>query len=204
LFPVATAFVTRRDRSDTDPSDSTSIASIYIRPLRDDDLYAVATIISDSFAIGKGWWKWMQPIFYIGLCEDLRSRLSAVNADRCYLVAAISLADGREKIVGTSEITMRADVVSQVKGQIAYIANVAVCKTWRRQGIARLLLDRSERMAADWSQQYVYLHVMADNPAALNLYSQRGYIHLNSDRPWHILPWRRRDRWLFRKSLTDP
>jgi len=54
-----------------------------------------------------------------------------------------------------------------------YISNVCVAESCRRRGVAQALMAAAEHLAgAGWGYDSVFLHVQADNPAALSLYGK--------------------------------
>lgn len=66
--------------------------------------------------------------------------------------------------------------VVQVKGDAAYLANLAVALEWRRKSVATLALEK----VTDWSRQRgfrrIELHVQEENLAAQLLYKKNGFM----------------------------
>jgi len=58
----------------------------------------------------------------------------------------------------------------------AYISNLAVSGSLRRQGIGEAVLKHAERLASDWGCDEIYLHVDPMNVAAYKLYLKAGYV----------------------------
>lgn len=56
----------------------------------------------------------------------------------------------------------------------AYFANVCTAPSLRRQGLAASLLQYGERVALRQGARYMYVHVIASNTPALELYTKRG------------------------------
>lgn len=56
-----------------------------------------------------------------------------------------------------------------------YITNVAVTKSERRKGVARLLLEKAEETAREHGCRFITLEVRKSNEAAISLYSGQGY-----------------------------
>jgi ribosomal protein S18 acetylase RimI-like enzyme len=56
----------------------------------------------------------------------------------------------------------------------AYVACMAVERGARRGGAASALLGAAERLAGKWRQNWVLLHVYADNFPGLRLYHRNG------------------------------
>jgi ribosomal protein S18 acetylase RimI-like enzyme len=64
----------------------------------------------------------------------------------------------------------------------AYVERLVVSPTYRRQGIARLLLAGAEELARDSGKESVGLHVSGNNLAALRLYEAEGYAEAGRQR----------------------
>lgn len=71
-------------------------------------------------------------------------------------------------------------------GRIYLIANVAVQPEFRRRGIARALTERALSHARQRRAQAIWLNVRADNPAALNLYSDLGFVERARRTSWAV------------------
>jgi len=84
----------------------------------------------------------------------------------------------------------------------AYVERLVVSPTYRRQGIARLLLGAAEELARDAGKESVGLHVSGNNLTALRLYEAEGYEEVGRQRSFltgHFLDIR---EWLYlRKEL---
>ncbi len=59
------------------------------------------------------------------------------------------------------------------------ISNVAVLEGYRRQGIARRLVEAAIGLILERGGNVAYLYVREDNPAALNLYQGLGFVPLD-------------------------
>ena len=69
---------------------------VQIRPVREDEINAVADIITRSFHFDRGWMAWFTPLFKLGIAEDLRNRLrtrvpSAVHSKPQQQVCSIAI-----------------------------------------------------------------------------------------------------------------
>jgi ribosomal protein S18 acetylase RimI-like enzyme len=64
----------------------------------------------------------------------------------------------------------------------AYVERLVVSPSFRRQGIARLLLTAAEDLARETGKESVGLHVSANNLTALRLYEAEGYKEVGRQR----------------------
>jgi GNAT superfamily N-acetyltransferase len=84
------------------------------------------------------------------------------------------------RIVGnTSLIPFRYN-----KQRVYLIANVAVHPDYRRKGIARALTQRAMQHARDKKVENIWLHVRDDNPGAIDLYKQLGFVERARRTSW--------------------
>jgi ribosomal protein S18 acetylase RimI-like enzyme len=60
-------------------------------------------------------------------------------------------------------------------GVVGYIQTIEVAPDWRGQGIGAELLRRVEGSARAAGAEYIWLHVDAENVAAIRLYEANGY-----------------------------
>jgi len=107
------------------------------------------------------------------------------------------------KIVGTvtvfrfpAEATLPPPIPT-TKPKRLYASTLAVDPSYRRQGIARKLMDEAEKLATRWGQDYMYLHVLKPNIDAQYLYFNCGYELVQED-PW----WYMEKRYLLRKKMN--
>ena len=68
------------------------------------------------------------------------------------------------------------------------IANVATLPQYRRRGIARLLTEAAVAKAYERGAQSVWLQVRQDNPGAIGLYEQLGFVQRFTNNTWHLPP----------------
>ena len=68
------------------------------------------------------------------------------------------------------------------KSSEAYVERLVVSPTFRRRGIARLLLTAAEDLARETGKESVGLHVSSNNLAALRLYEAEGYVEAGRQR----------------------
>lgn len=173
---------------------------ILVRTVRKQDLGTLTDILASSFhrqeQVG-----WLYSLLRAGIYEDLRMRIQTRNQHYVCLVAVQqrddsemaqaaqvqrslhlalpavqSMAISGDRPVGTVEIAVKMPPPWQSPHRrYLYISNLAVHADYRRQGVARQLLQTCERVAIDWGFQDLYLHVMENNSQARRLYMRAGY-----------------------------
>jgi len=72
------------------------------------------------------------------------------------------------------------------KKRVYLIANVAAHPDYRRRGIARALTERALVHARDKKADAIWLHVRDDNPGAVKLYSDLGFVERARRTSWHV------------------
>jgi len=164
--------------------DRSSPSPIAIRAVDSSDLHPLAEVLVESFHPANGWMCWVHPALKFGIYEDIRSRLNRDSPHYLCLAAIAQTTSSKtsryqpetrpEQLVGTVEIALRPLGISK-KHQYPYISNLAVCKSYRRQGIARKLLLGCEPAALEWGFRDIYLHVLENNERAKHLYVSCGY-----------------------------
>lgn len=158
--------------------------SIQIRLAEAQDLKELVEVLTYSFHSGSTLVSWFYPLVKLGISEDIRTRLQSRNPHyRCFAASLTTT----HIIVGTVEISVRHRLL--LAESMPYVANLAVSKEYRRQGIARQLLVKCEQIAQEWGFKQLTLHVLEDNMAAQELYFSHGY---RLDRVEHTL-----NSWLF-------
>jgi GNAT superfamily N-acetyltransferase len=70
--------------------------------------------------------------------------------------------------------------------KIFLIANVATHPDFRRQGIARQLTAAAMKRAREKHAQAIWLHVRDDNPGAIQLYNELGFVERTRRTSWHV------------------
>lgn len=84
---------------------------------------------------------------------------------------------------------------------VAYIETLEVAPEFRRQGIGAELLRRLEDSARAAGAQIVWLHVDADNAAAIRLYEAHGYHYQSREEHYYA---RQRPALVYAKPLSEP
>ena len=181
-----------------------------VRTARQHDLSTLATVLTECFHPPIGISAWMSPVFRLGIYEDLRHRfyanephavcLVAVDAARGETDGKRSLADGA--IAGTVELSLRYPKFWSTQHQrYLYVSNLAVQPDYRRQGVAKRLLQVCEQIALDWGYADLYLHVLGNNESARNLYRRVGFTAKSTDFSVSAFLFRRPQQVLMHKSL---
>jgi ribosomal protein S18 acetylase RimI-like enzyme len=157
---------------------------IIVRRLQVDDVARVSTLLADAFYSDDGWLGWASPLFKLGLYQDLKTRALAQAPRYACLVGFQTVRQGEVVIVGTVEISARPLLSWSLMGQsVPYVSNLAVAKSFRRQGIGQHLLLACEQVARTWGFKEIYLHVKAENRTARSLYHRVGYQRYSMDLP---------------------
>ena len=73
------------------------------------------------------------------------------------------------------------------KQRVYLIANVAVHPDHRRKGIARILTERAMQHAHEKKINNIWLHVRDDNPGAIDLYTQLGFVERARRTSWQAV-----------------
>jgi ribosomal protein S18 acetylase RimI-like enzyme len=178
---------------------SVTDGAVQMRPLALEDVADVANLIGDSFGIGASFGQWLRPLFKMGIREDLRSRWQDRESEDsvCWVATRVTYPE----IVGTIEVSNRSTPNAAPNKRYAYIANLAVDQEFRCLGIGKQLIGQCEEIAKQWGFSFIYLHVMAENQAAIHLYHKLGFEVISRDQTWHFLPWKRAHRLFLRKPL---
>ncbi len=179
----------------------TDAYDLEVRPLRRQDIPAIAETIVTGFHDTNRWWSFFwNPLLALGVREDLQAQLKSGNCERACLVAVARFPSTRaEIVVGTIELSLRRDWLRSPSVS-TYLSNLTVQPYYRRRGIARRLLRASERFARDWGTWNLSLHVMEDNQAARQLYKAHGYDLQRVEMDWSAL-WGTPRRLLLGKAL---
>lgn len=180
--------------------------SFYVRPAVLTDLQDVATVLASSFYPPLGWQRWLYPLFRFSLHEDLKQRLQGGHPHyRCLTAIAPDRVTRQPTIIGTVEVAYRQPQLWAFNRlPWVYLSNLAVCPGYRRQGVARHLLQAAEQLTLDWGFGELSLHVMADNSQARQLYQGMGY-QLHRIEPTLLSVFNcQPSRLLLRKAVSPP
>jgi ribosomal protein S18 acetylase RimI-like enzyme len=149
---------------------------IIVRRLQVDDVARVSTLLTDAFYSEDGWLGWASSFLKLGIYQDLKTRTQAQAPRYACLVGFQTVRQGEVAMVGTVEISARPLISWALMGpSVPYVSNLAVAKSFRRQGIGQHLLLSCEKVAQTWGFSEIYLHVKAENRSARCLYNRLGY-----------------------------
>ncbi len=183
--------------SSSPPAGLPSIESLAfsVRKAELEDIRGLVDVLVESFHSSQGSPKWLQPLFKLGIYEDVRLRLrSRCDSYRCLIAIECGKTPlgKRDIIVGTVEISLRA--FGGYRERLPYLANLAVSQSYRQQGVARLLLSKCEQIALEWGFPSLSLHVLEDNHAARQLYLSCGFQLHHTEMSWlgWLFPYPRR------------
>jgi len=184
-----------------------------VRPLRKEEVPELASLQAESFyeplPVGalNGF---LQYSFQAETLSVVRQKLkytAAGNGDGMVMLVAedaanpdglvgcvdISIQTGKEELEALRKQGLEQELV------YSYVACMTVRARDRRKGVASALLRAAEIQAGKWNQNYVLLHVYADNKVGVALYRSAGYSQIHTDPGWLFLLGRRQ-RVLFAKS----
>jgi GNAT superfamily N-acetyltransferase len=168
-------------RPDPEPADRPAgSAAVLVRAVQFKELIEVADILTESFHSQAGINFWLNPLFRLGIYEDLRTRMQSISPHYICLVAIApdrgNLPNPNPPIVGTLEMGINSPSVGQnLSSRCLYLSNLAVSPSYRRQGVAAQLLHRCEEIALEWGFNQLYLTCLENNQAAKQLYFHHGY-----------------------------
>ena len=166
------------------PLSAHSSTSGHVRPLNIlRDLSRVADLIELCFASsmdseGQSYVRQMRRASHDASFRRWAS--SAIESASMPLSGFVWEQDGR--IIGNASL-----VPFRHKGKRVYlIANVATHPSYRRQGIARALTEHAMRHARQRGASELWLHVRADNPGAIQMYSDLGFAARARRTTWRV------------------
>jgi len=166
---------------------------VLIRFANVQDIPAIAQVLTQSFYPQS----WLRPLWQWGINLDLRLRLVEPSPRYACLVAEIN-----QQAIASVEICTRSIAIRPWHYlTYPYVFNLAVLPQWRRQGIAKQLLAATEPIARQWGFSHMFIHVLAKNHSACQLYFQANYELFHQDTSWLGRLYYNSNRLLLRKSL---
>ena len=88
-----------------------------------------------------------------------------------------------------------------LKGLRAYVVTLDVAPLYRRQGLARQMIEHAEQQAAEAGCDAMALHVSVENEGAIAFYEREGYERSHMVRSFYGLG---RHAYVYRKALGSP
>lgn len=143
------------------------------RLMTSDDVAAVARIEQASYDF-----PWKAHLFD----DCLRARY------RCFVATAAGAT-----VVGYGLLSVVLDE--------AHVLNLCVASSWRRRGIARLLLDRMLAEAAGAQARAIMLEVRPSNRGARKLYADYGFTRIGTRPRYYPAASGREDAWLLSRRV---
>jgi ribosomal protein S18 acetylase RimI-like enzyme len=181
----------------TTATEATAIVPVQIRRATPRDGWAIADLLVREFRLYPAGQPWLLPWVRLVIQADLQSRFTASR------YACLVAINGAQQIVGTVEVGYRAALPWQWSPvPYPYLSNLAVRSTDRHQGIAQQLIAASETLVQEWQGTDLYLHVMADNLGARQLYLKRGYLIHHAQDEWWATVWGNAPRLFLHKRLA--
>lgn len=178
---------------------------LLIRPATVEDAASLADVLTSSFHGYGGIRAWFTPLLRLGVYEDIQSRLRQPKPHHCCFVACLptSPRSVAVQVVGTVEVSVRYVRTQAIApSRLPYISNLAVKPEYRRQGIARKLLQRCDAQVKKWNYGSIVLHVLDNNHAAQQLYLRCGYDIQYTETTLGSLLLQRPRRLFLQKSLS--
>lgn len=166
-----------------------NLPGLEVRRARFQDLAALTDLLTESFHQGHP--AWLTALLRLSIQEELRLRLCKTTPEYVCWVAMLPRAtqptdsQSKDTLVGTVELGLRSpfslgwpfNLGSWLAPQspYLYIANLAVSPDYRRQGVAKQLLEQCAITAQAWKRNELYLHVLSRNIGAQRLYHSQGF-----------------------------
>ncbi len=93
---------------------------------------------------------------------------------------------------------MAGFAILHVEEEVGYVVTLDVAEEFRRQGVARTLMQTMEREAWDEGCVEMSLHVAPENEAAIRFYEREGYLRTHTAQEFYGAGL---DAWVYRKAL---
>jgi [ribosomal protein S18]-alanine N-acetyltransferase len=87
--------------------------------------------------------------------------------------------------------------VAQLEGDIGYVVTLDVAESWRRRGLARRLMEKTEARMRAAGALGMGLHVSVENAGAIGFYEGLGYARVGGVKRFYG---RGGDAWVYRKE----
>jgi len=141
------------------------------------DIWAVAHLLEEAFRPDHNF-----PFANIPLLREVGIALWTIN----YMTGFYEATDGfvwieDECVVGN--VTLAPD---RTRSNCYYVSNVAVKSAYRRQGIARALMQATIDYVRERRAECILLNVRPTNPGAIELYHNLGFVALEMRGEWKL------------------
>jgi ribosomal-protein-alanine N-acetyltransferase len=87
--------------------------------------------------------------------------------------------------LAVSDTEIRGFILTRATSYDAEILTLAIEPIFRRQGLARMLTDAAAQLAATLGAESLFLEVAEDNPAAIALYANLGFVQVGRRRGYY-------------------
>ena len=158
-------------------------SSFQVRSASYDDLPRIAELMTDCFYPGLN--AMLRPVRYLMELDRLQGNFPYDEIDRHHYLCVFDSSTG-DRLIGFCDmdgriLERRPGLVSalsplgNVRRPQPYFSDLAVDSSWRRKGVAKLLMSKAELLAREMGFEELYLGVNGDNHLALQMYSNLGY-----------------------------
>jgi ribosomal-protein-alanine N-acetyltransferase len=104
------------------------------------------------------------------------------------MLDVLDLAGAFGSVVACAGLPLAGLALARVAADEAELLTLAVGAVWRRQGIARALIDATVAEAGQRGARHLFLEVAEDNDAARRLYTAEGFTPIGRRRGYYTRP----------------
>eukprot|EP00877_Chromochloris_zofingiensis_P010281 jgi/Chrzof1/5506/Cz16g05230.t1 len=184
------------------------LACMLCRPVQETELRGAALLLTRAFAGTPEQVKLDEAIYYITeLFSNLKHGVTLVA--RLVPTDASLLPKGQSsRLVGTVALSFHAESrddfpTLRPPEDEPYLSNMAVDAKFRRQGMARAMLDACHKLLCSKGSPAVWLHVRVADKVAYQLYQSAMYEEVARDKSGLFGPANMRPRILMKKTLSS-
>jgi len=160
----------------TNTRDSSEKDFFFIREALVSDLGFASRLLADGFFSTSNIFSFQVEKFKTYLSLESSYPKGEENDRHKYFVACQHRTG---KVIGFVEIDCRTNKNSKIPRP--YMCNLAVDKTWARNGIGTRLVQECEELAIKCNETIMYLRVRAGNMGAIRMYHALGYVITSSE-----------------------
>ena len=193
--------------------------TLRIVPLTEDDIPAVASLVVEGFDLNAGsWWKGLGRMLSLWSVEaEMEHRYNTYRGGgkiRPHHLMACAKGPDNVPVAYIELGLVPFDELEEPKRSLAehiacgtavpHIGNLVVSSPFRRQGLARALMQYATDECKRWGYSHIYCAVEDDNPAARRLYVEKlSFEAFREEKaaPGNGVP---KDRVVLRKALSLP